>query len=447
MLDVLHRHVVQPLVALKRRSRHLADLKALERSQYDSPAEVRATQLAMLRVTLRHAYDTVPYYRAAWDAAGVRPEDVTTLGDLARLPVLTKADIRAHNDALVSTAFDKATLRVKTTSGSTGVPLKVYLDERGAQWKTAATLRADEWSGWRRGQRVAKVWGNPEYLRLGLRGRLTNAVVERATYLDTIRLNDGRIRDFAAALRRHRPGLIFGHAHSLYLVACRLKAMKIDDIRPDGIVSTAMPLHGWQRAVIEQVFGTKATNRYGCEEVSLIACECERHAGLHVAAESVFTEVEPGGRLLVTDLSNFAMPLIRYRVGDVVTTSPTPCPCGRGLPLLATVEGRDADYVLTPAGDLISGISLTENFATRIPGAAQLQIVQETRTRLLVRLVTDEHFTEASRRKIAALVLELFGPSMAVETEFVDAIAQEPSGKYRFCISDVATEHLRGLSA
>ena len=447
MLDVLHRHFVQPLVALKRRSRHLGDLRRLERSQYDSPEEVRATQLTMLRSTLRHAYHTVPYYRAAWDAAGVRPDDVSTLEELARLPVLTKADIRRHNDALVSTAFDKATLRVKTTSGSTGVPLKIYLDERGAQWKTAATLRADEWSGWRRGQRVAKVWGNPEYQHHGLRGRLVNAVVDRAVYLDTIQLNDDRIREFVTVLRGHRPGLVFGHAHSLYLVACRLRAMGIDDLRPDGVISTAMPLHSWQRTVIEQVFGVPATNRYGCEEVSLIACECERHAGLHVAAESVFTEVEPDGRLLVTDLSNFAMPLIRYRIGDVVTTSATPCPCGRGLPLLATVEGRDADYVLTPAGNLISGISLTENFATKVPGTAQLQIVQETRTRLLLRLVRDEHFTEASRRTIASLVLELFGPTMTVETEFVDAIAQEPSGKYRFCVSKVATDHLRGLSA
>jgi phenylacetate-CoA ligase len=447
MLDLLHRHVVQPLVALKRRSRHLRNLRFLERSQYDSPAEVAARQLVMLRATLAHAYATVPYYRTAWDAAGVRPDDVTTLADLPRLPVLTKADVRTRFADLRSTAFAGERVRIKSTSGSTGVPLRVALDERGAQWKTACTLRADEWSGWRRGQRVAKVWGNPEYKQFGLRGRMTNAVVDRAIYLDTIQLNDARIREFAAKLARHKPGLIFGHAHSLYLVACRLKAMKVNTIRPNGVISTAMPLHSWQRAVIEEVFGTKATNRYGCEEVSLIACECERHAGLHVAAESVLTEVEADGRLLITDLSNAAMPLIRYRVGDVVTLADKPCPCGRGLPLLATVEGRDADYVLTPAGNLISGISLTENFATLIPGTAQLQIVQESRTRLLVRLVPDDKFTEASRRTMAALVFDLFGPTMTFDTELVDAIPQEPSGKYRFCVSKVATEHLRGLSA
>ena len=437
MLDLFHRRLVQPLVAFKRGSRHLHDLEALERSQYDSAEAIAAQQLARLRIVLKHAWDTVPYYRRVWAAAGLHPDAVNSLVDLAAFPVLTKTDIRAHNPELLSSSANAATDRVKTTSGSTGVPLRIVLDERGAQWKTAITLRSDEWSGWRRGQTVAKVWGNPEYRSEGLRGRLRNAVVDRAIYLDTIQLNDGRIRDFVERLRRTKPGLVFGHAHSLYLVACRMKAMTIDDVRPHGIIST----------VIEDVFGTKATDRYGCEEVSLIASECECHSGLHVAAESVFTEVEADGKLLVTDLSNFAMPLIRYRIGDVVTTATGACRCGRGLPRLGKVQGREADYVLTPAGNLISGISLTENFAVLIPGAAQLQLEQDTRTHLRLRLVTDGDFSDAARRKIAQLVRELFGPTMTHDVEIVDAIPQEPSGKYRFCISNVAVEYLKELSA
>ncbi len=450
MLDTLNRHVIQPLVAIRRRSRHLKYLRDLERTQFDTPEVVRAKQLVRLQATLQHAWETVPYYQRVWSAAGVHPSDVKMLDDLRHFPILTKTDIREHNDELRSTAFAAATLRVKKTSGSTGVPLRVYLDENGAQWKTACTMRADQWSGWRLGQRVAKVWGNPEYRHFGLRGRITNRVVDRAVYLDTIQLNDDRIREFATALRRHRPGLIFGHAHSLYLVACQLKKMGIDDIRPNGIISTAMPLHDWQRTVIEQVFGTKVTNRYGCEEVSLIACECEQHRGLHVAAESVYTEVmstgSVPGKLLITDLSNLAMPLIRYQIGDVVTPSCHACPCGRGLPMFDRIEGRDADYVVTPAGNLISGISLTENFAMRIDGIAQLQIVQETQTYLRLRIVKDPTFGDASQRQITKLVHEMFGPTMRHDLEFVDLIPQEPSGKYRFCISKVATEHLKALS-
>ena len=451
MLDTLNRNFVQPFIAAKRGSKHLRYLAELERTQFDSPEQIRARQLRMLQAQLVHAYATVPYYRRTWSAAGVHPSDVKSLADLAHFPILPKADVRTRAEELHSSAYANAKVRTKTTSGSTGVPLRIVLDERGAQWKTACTLRADEWSGWCRGQRVAKVWGNPEYRHFGLRGRLTNRFVDRAVYLDTIGLTSPRIAEFAAALRRHRPGMIFGHAHSLYLLACALKKSKIGDIRPNGIVSTAMPLHDWQRVVIEEVFGVPATNRYGCEEVSLIACQCERHAGLHVAAESVYTEVDGKssgtGKLLVTDLSNAAMPLIRYEIGDVVTLSDAPCACGRGLPVIERVEGRDADFVVTPAGSLISGISLTENFALHIRGAAQVQIVQETTTHLRVRLVKDDSFSDASHRQMEALVRDTFGPTMRFDVEFLDAIPQEPSGKYRFCISKVAADFMKGLSA
>lgn len=447
MLDFLNRHVMHPLMALKDRSRHLDYLRLLRQTQFDPPAVVRARQLAALKVTLQHAYDTVPHYRAAWRKVGVHPTDVKSLADLEAFPILTKDDIRRHERDLISTAFDASKLRVKRTSGSTGVPLTIRIDEPGVQWKTACTIRSDEWSGYRLGQRVAKVWGNPEYRHFGLKGRLRNILFDRAVYLDTLNLNAERIAEFAATIRRHRPGLIFGHAHSLYLLACSLKKSGVMDVRPNGIISTAMLLHDWQRTVIEQVFDCPVTNRYGCEEVSLIASECELHQGLHINADSIYTEIHESGKLIITDLSNRAMPLVRYQVGDVVVGSGRTCRCGRGLPMIERVEGREADYVLTPSGNLISGISLTENFALLIPGTAQIQIVQESLHLLRLRLVRGDDFTDDSRRKIGELVGELFGPTVRHDVEFVDTIPQEPSGKYRFCISKVARDHLRAMSA
>lgn len=446
MLDTLNRHLMHPLMAWREGSTHLRHLRTLRRTQFDPPEVIRARQLAAVQSQLRHAWDTVPYYRAAWTKAGVHPSDVRELRDLEAFPIVTKADIRRHNRALVSSVYDITKCRVKTTSGSTGVPLTTYCDEAAMQWKAACTIRSDEWSGYRLGQRVAKVWGNPEYRHFGLKGRLRNRLFDRAVYLDTLNLNDNRIAEFTRAIRAHRPGLIFGHAHSLHLLACSLKKSRVHDVRPNGIISTAMILHDWQRTVIEDVFGCKVTNRYGCEEVSLIASECEEHNGLHINADSIYHEVQADGKLLVTDLSNRAMPLIRYQVGDVVVPSNRVCKCGRGLPLIERVEGRDADYVLTPAGHLISGISLTENFAVLVPGAAQVQIVQESVTLLRIRLVADDAFGDASRAKIAELVRDTFGDSVAHDVELVDAIPQEPSGKYRFCISKVAREKLEAMS-
>jgi phenylacetate-CoA ligase len=445
------RAAIGPLWAWWERSPYLAQYRLLRRADREPPGVVRRRQWDVVRAQLRHAYATVPFYRQRFDAAGLHPDDIREPAAYQHLPFLTKADIREHGRGLVSTAFRGAALRRKTTSGSTGVALEVFVDEAAMQFKRACTLRADEWSGWRFGERVAKVWGNPEYVRHGWRGRLRNALLDRATYLDTLRMDEAALAVFVGRLIRKRPALIFGHAHSVYLLAEYVRAAGAT-LHPRGIITTAMVLHSWQRRVIETVFDCPVTNRYGCEEVSLIACECERHNGLHVNAPGVYVELmrdgrpaEPGepGSIVVTDLVNRAMPLLRYHVGDVAVWTGRDCPCGRGLPLLERVEGREADYVITPEGKLISGISLTENFALHVPGVAQLQIVQEEVNRFLFRVVRGPEFGRHSLRRLGELAAEHFGPGISFECEYYDRIPQEPSGKYRFCISKVANPLMR----
>jgi phenylacetate-CoA ligase len=456
MLSLLNRHLLQPFMAWRSGSRHLRHLQLLQERQWNPSETIHSQQGEAVRRLLFHAYDTVPYYRALFIAKGWHPSDFRCLQDLEALPILTKADIRANAAALRSTAFNPSTVTVKKTSGSTGVPLEIAVDRDSMEWKHACTIRSDEWSGWKLGRRVAKVWGNPEYRKQGLKGRVRNFLFDRARYLDTIGLDDERMRVFADSLRSRLPSLLFGHAHSLYLFACYAKKHCPGTIRPDGIISTAMLLHDWQRVVIEQTFGCSVTNRYGCEEVSLIACECERHHGLHLNADAHFAEVledrpideDVGeGSLVLTDLTNYAMPLIRYKVGDVVVKSERRCACGRGLPLIERVEGRDADYVLTPDGKLISGISLTENFALRIRGTAQVQIVQENERYVRLRLVPADDFGAESHWQIDELVRETFGPEMDYEVEIVESIPQEPSGKYRFCISNIASDYLKAMAS
>jgi phenylacetate-CoA ligase len=152
------------------------------------------------------------------------------------------------------------------------------------------------------------------------------------------------------------------------------------------------------------------------------------------------------GAIVITDLTNFAMPLIRYQVGDVGVLTERVCACGRGAPLIESIEGREADYVVTADGQFVSGISLTENFAVLVPGVAQIQIVQETLDRFLFRIVRDAAFGPASERAIAELVAERFGAAAQWRCEFVAAIPQEPSGKYRFCISHVTRPDHRSSS-
>lgn len=440
------RHVVAPTWALWERSAYLSHVRTLRRTEWLPAVEIALRQRASRERIARHAWETTTFYREHW--AHSRLENLADDDNFRALPVVTKDQLRERGAELRSTQPGSRELHVHHTSGSTGKSLSIVVDDRAQQWRRACTLRSDEWTGWRLGQRSALVWGNPEYQNRGWRGRLRNTLLERGNYLDTLRMDAEALERFVATGHRQRPALLMGHAHSLYLLARFVSERNLSAWQPRGIIATAMTLHDFERQTIEMVFGTRVTNRYGCEEVGLIACQCSQFCGLHVNADNVLVEIlrEDGqpadsgesGSVIVTDLTNRAMPLIRYQLGDVAMAGDEACPCGRGLPLLARIEGRDADYIVTPRGELISGISLTENFAVLLEGVREMQIVQERVEFLRLRIVRDVSFGPATTRHIERLVRERFGEEMSHECEWLERIEPEASGKFRFCVSRLA---------
>jgi phenylacetate-CoA ligase len=452
---LITRHVVGPAWAMWERSSYMQHYRRLKASQYDSPINVTNRQKNKLIQIFQYALSETEFYQERFRDSGFDWDVFEKTGSFQRFPLLTKSDLIKSSAQLTARSFSDRPNKThrKTTSGSTGTSVSVIVDDEAQQFKRACTRYINEWSGWEYGEPIACVWGNPEYQKRGWRGRLRNAILEKATYLDTLEMNEVSMSRFRTVLQRNPPSLLFGHAHSLYLFACFCKANGGAGFSPRGIISTAMVLHDWEREVIEQVFLCSVTNRYGCEEVSLIASECEAHRGLHVNTDGVFVEIlradgspcEPGevGAIAVTDLVNRAMPIIRYQVGDMGSYSAERCSCGRGLPLLERIEGRIADYVTTANGQMISGISLTENFATLVPGLVQLQIVQEAVDQFVFRVVKGPEWDSKSVETVANLVCERFGDSAMFNFDFVERIPHEPSGKYRFCISKVANPWLR----
>ena len=440
------RRVIAPLWALEERSPYLKYLKVLERSQYLSEEKLRVRQWYRLRKILTHAYENCPFYTRLYSSSGICPAELRTWGDFHKIPILTKKQIRANLNDMVAKNIPPNRLLARRTSGSTGVSLFFYIDETAGQWRRACTIRNDRWTGWDTGERVGALWGNPP-TKKSFRSRLRNGLLERVRYLDTLNMSEDDIEAFARKLIACPVNLLFGHAHSLYLFALFVRSRGMTGIVPRGIISSSMVLLEKERSVIESVFHAKVFNRYGCEELSLIASECEHQTGLHINLDTLVVEVlkngrpaKPGeiGQVVVTDLMNYGMPFIRYRVGDMAVPSGKKCPCGRNFPLLERIEGRTADYLVTSDGMLVSGISLTENLATLIPGLEQMQIIQESPGFLRLRIVPGEGFDERSTRVIASLMQKRFGPAMRYEIEFVNEIAPEPSGKFRFVISKVA---------
>lgn len=440
------RGAIAPLWAIKEGTPYLRHLKTLQTMKGRAPHEIQVDQLARLKKLIRYAYDNTRFYRQQFEAAGLTPGSLQELGDLNRFPLLTKDLIRANKDAMIAGIVPRDQLVPKKTSGSTGVSVELVVDEESAQWKRAVTISYDRWAGWDIGEPVGAIWGNPQH-RLNWRTKLRNALLERFTYLDTLNMDEPAMLSFYRELRLKKPAILFGHAHSLYLFARFLQARELPCLAVRGVISTCMVLHDFERSTIEQVFQCRVTNRYGCEEVSLIACDCPA-GNMHLNCDTLLVEflrdgrpVPPGepGAIVVTDLTNYGMPFIRYKVGDVGVPSPqTNCPCGCNYPIIQSLEGRVADYVVTPDGNYISGISLTENFAMQLPGVKQMQIVQERQDHLVFRLVRGELFGAQTVLDIDRMALERFGRRMGWEIEYVDSIQSEKSGKYRFCISKLA---------
>ncbi len=446
MLTWLSRYVAYPLWEIDNRTRVLPALRALERSQWLPAPVIARRQWERLQAIVKDAYASCDYYRRTYDAHGIAPTDVSSPNDFRRLPVLTKQDIRRHGDALIHRGFDRASLIRSKTGGSTGTSLTIYADRRCRDLRNAAAIRSDRWAGWDLGVKRAALWGNPVVADT-LPRRIRAALRDRTVCLDTMNMSDQTMREFVALWRRYRPEILFGHAHSLYIWAAWLRRNGIDDLRPRGVISTSMMLLPSERAVIERVLGCRVTDRYGCEEVGLIASECERHRGLHVNADHVYVEFlredgtpaasgEPAA-LVVTDLVNRGQPLVRYRIEDMAVRTEKGCTCGRGLPLIESVVGRLADFLVKPDHSLVAGVSLVERTLTAFAGIEQMQIVQEAVDDLVLHVVPADSYAPETERDLVEELRRVFGALVRVRVNRVSRIPQQASGKYRFAICNV----------
>ncbi|AUX27519.1 capsule biosynthesis protein CapK [Sorangium cellulosum] len=456
MYGALFRHVLFPFYETRLRGRAtLAHLDELERSQWRPERELRELNWRKMQEALRFAEQHVPWYRRRFAEYGVRAKDVHAPEDLARFPVLTKADLRKNGNELIADGWHGKLYR-SGTGGSTGEPARFFYDHATYERRIAAALRAERWAGARLGEKELYIWGIPTMEPRWKKAKRTlyETVLRRKT-ISAWDLSEARLAGVVDEIFRYQPNLIVGYTSPLYYTARYALEVGRKLPSPRGIVATAERLFPHQREIIEKAFQAPVFDRYGCREMMLIGAECERHEGKHLNMENVFVEIQCGdrhakpgepGEIVLTDLVCRSMPLIRYKNEDVVIAADKPCSCGRGLPLLASVEGRVLDMIVGPDGQLVSAVFFPYFFKDN-PTVERYQVHQDRSRAITIRIVPGDGYGPETSQAIERDLRRFLGERADIRVQVVDEIPVTKGGKFRFTVSEVPIEFGREVAA
>jgi phenylacetate-CoA ligase len=427
--------ILFPIHEFLKDHRTMEMLADLERTQWLVPDEIREIQQRKLGEFLTAIRETVPYYQ----------DRLLPVHDFGAIPLMTKGEIKAHTDAFKARGATKLTRF--NTGGSSGEPLIFYLGKRRISADVAAKIRATRWWGVDIGDPEVVIWGSPVELSKQDHIRELRDRIFRTKLLSAFDMTEETMISYLDFIRQFRPLHIFGYPSSIGLLCefARKRNIRLDELGVKVVICTAERLYDHQRELIAESFGARVANSYGARDAGFIANECPE-GRLHIADENILVEIvdqaghllPPGemGEIVVTELESHEFPFLRYRTGDMGVLSDERCPCGRGLTVLKSVEGRSTDFIVTPAGKVLHGLALIYKVRDT-EGVESFKIVQEDYDRIRLILVVNDHYTPAGEESIRTDWLKRLGEEVNVSVEYTERIATEKSGKFRYVESKV----------
>lgn len=431
--------------ALKRHDT-VAVRRQLEDSQWWSPDRLQRLQVQRLRSLLLHAQRHVPYYRSLFARTGFEPQALSDVADLQALPFLDKVTIRAHAEALK--ADHARGLARFNTGGSSGEPLIFFIGRERVSHDVAAKWRATRWWDVDIGDPEIVVWGSPIELSGQDRLRALRDRLLRTELLPAFEMSEDRVDAFVGRIRARRPKMLFGYPSALSHIALHAerRGIRMDDLGIRVAFCTSERLYEHQRAAIARIFGCRVANGYGARDAGFIAHECPS-GSMHLTAEDIVVEIVDGegrvlppgqaGEIVITHLATGDFPFIRYRTGDVATLGTAACACGRGLPLLESIQGRATDFVTAADGTVMHGLALI--YVLRdLPAVAAFRIIQHSLDLTRVQVVAGPGFSAETECRIREGLRARLGQQVEVQVELQPAIAADRSGKFRYVLSHVA---------
>ncbi len=420
---------------------HLSALKGLWARPRLTRREMELIQNDLLQRLVVHAYANVPYYRQLFDGHGIDPREIRSSEDLCRVPITSKRDLQIQPPRdLVARGLDPESLLAVTTNGSSGRPFTVRRTWLEQNWLHAFRLRAHRYLGRRMSDRMVRVGRvrsiDPRDSKA--LGRVLGKLrIYRFVEVSTLLEPD----EILARLRDLRPDVLNGYPGVLARLMGLMGERDRQAIRPRFVLTGAEVLTRQQRAQLVSGLGVPVFDLYGCAEFNLVAWECRDTSQMHTCDDAVIVEVVQDGRsvatgergeVVATSLYSYAMPLIRYRLDDVVTKGYTCCPCGQPYSTVHAVQGRVAEHFLLRSGRMIHPFEISEVIRDEQDAwVAQYQLIQERQDLVVMQVVPLVGPSPEELASITNSVTALLGSDMRFEVRLVGEIIPDRGGKYR----------------
>ncbi len=428
--------------------RALYYLYVMTRRAYWDRHKLLLHQNRELKKIVKYAYETVPFYNERFEKLGIKPDIIRTIDDLNKLPILRKDEIIRNSSAVISKEFDVNDLQVAATSGSTGQPLRVFISKKEDEFRKAKHLRANISCGQRPMDRWITITSPTHFSEITKTQQMLG--IYSPLFISVFDDIDKQILN----IEKLKPAILDGYSSSLLLLAREIRKRGGTKIKPRIIIGGAELISDSSRQYVEETFGAPFYDQYGTIEMERMAWQCSAKLGYHIDADAMILEFvdkngEPvsegeSGEIVCTSLFSYAMPFIRYAVGDVGVPSDEVCSCGRKLPLMKVIEGRKDSILVLPDGRLMSprAFTITMNMFKLIGHIEQFQVVQRRRDLFEIRLkkkdkAVDENSLETELRAHLRKMFSLGAHEVTFEIRFIEDFDLDRGGKFKIVISEL----------
>ena len=431
MNNSICRKLIYYPITFARGEKSYSYLKEVKNAMMLNEEELNEYQKIKMNELIYYVNENILFYKKMFKRKGLNEKNFKKLSDLTKIDLMSKNNIKKYYHELENR---KVKRYLRSTSGTTGSPLKFQKDTLALGYMDALMYEAYSWHGVQIGDRQGRIWGSAIEPRSRIIQRIVDLLMNRRR-LSTFNIDRDTCKKFKNLITEFKVQYLYGYVNGLYEFAETMKRLREKwKLKLKCIIVTGEVLFEHQRNSIEEYFGTRVVNEYGTTENGVIAFECE-HKNMHVMPtvylEIIKKDLNGDGEIVVTELNSRSLPFIRYKVGDIGRIKNVGCACGRQMPILELKRGRIDSYIKLPDGKLVYDAILAyslKNYAIAFRG------YQKELEKITIELVPNGELSEEKRKYVEKRLRKYLGNTIKIEFIVKGHIRKEKSGKLRYFI-------------